>query len=150
MSVDHSNVSLSWLTRLRWGMVAGQLAATLIAYEFLDIDLRLGRIFLSISLTAATNVLLLWQLRLNRAVSHGLCGAVLTFDTLILTALLHATGGSANPFRSGVSPARSHCELRASPGAGALAHHVPDRANQALAGRYLCGLSADRFAGCVG
>jgi len=60
-------------------MVAGQLAATLIAYEFLDIDLGLGRIFLFISLTAATNVLLLWQLRLNRAVSHGLCGAVLTF-----------------------------------------------------------------------
>ena len=98
MSLDHSKVSLPWLTRLRWGMVAGQLAAALIAYEFLDIDLSLGRIGLFISLTVATNVLLLWHLRLNRTVSHGLCGAVLTFDTVILTALLHATGGSANPF----------------------------------------------------
>ena len=98
MTPDHAKISLPWLARLRWGMLAGQLGAVLVARELLGVDLELGRIVLFLALTAATNVLLLWQLRMNRAVSHGLCGALLTFDTVNLTALLHATGGSSNPF----------------------------------------------------
>lgn len=98
MLVDHTKVSLPWLARLRWGVLGGQLGAVLIAYEFLGVDLRFGRIAFLLGLTAATNVFLLWRLGSTGSVTRGLCGAVLVFDTLVLTALLQATGGSSNPF----------------------------------------------------
>lgn len=98
MLVDHAKVGLPWLARLRWGVLGGQLAAVVSAYEFLEVDLHFGRILFLLALTAATNVLLLWRLGLSWSVSRALCGAVLTFDIVVLTALLQATGGSSNPF----------------------------------------------------
>jgi two-component system sensor histidine kinase RegB len=98
MLVDHAKVSLLWLVRLRWGVLGGQLGAVLIAYEFLGVDLRFGRIAFLLGLTAATNTLLLLRLGSSGSLTRGLCGAVLVFDTLVLTAVLHATGGSSNPF----------------------------------------------------
>lgn len=98
MSVDRANINLPWLARLRWGVLGGQLAGVLAAYEFLDVDLRVGWIVSLLSLSTATNVLLLWRFGSSGSVSRAACGAVLAFDTLLLTALLHATGGSANPF----------------------------------------------------
>ena len=98
MLVDHAKVSLPWLARLRWGVLGGQLGAVLIAYEFLGVPLHFGRIAFLLGLSAATNALLHWRLGPSGTVSRGLCGAVLLFDTLVLTALLHATGGSSNPF----------------------------------------------------
>jgi two-component system sensor histidine kinase RegB len=93
MLVDHAKVSLLWLVRLRWGVLGGQLGAVLIAYEFLGVDLRFGRIAFLLGLTAATNTLLLLRLGSSGSLTRGLCGAVLVFDTLVLTAVLHATGG---------------------------------------------------------
>ena len=98
MLIDHAKVSLPWLARLRWGVLGGQLGAVLIAYEFLNADLHFGRIAFLLGLSAGTNVLLYWRLGPSGTVSRGLCGAVLLFDALVLTALLHATGGSSNPF----------------------------------------------------
>lgn len=98
MPIDHAKVSLPWLARLRWGVLGGQLGAVLIAYEFLVVDLHFGRIAFLLGLSVATNALLHRRLGSSGTVSRGLCGAVLLFDTLCLTALLHATGGSSNPF----------------------------------------------------
>ena len=51
-----------------------------------------------IALTVTTNGFLFWHLRMDRPVSRTLCGAVLILDTVVLTALLRATGGPSNPF----------------------------------------------------
>jgi two-component system sensor histidine kinase RegB len=51
-----------------------------------------------IGLTALSNVVLLWWVGRARPASRGLWGAVLSLDVLILTGLLHATGGPSNPF----------------------------------------------------
>ena len=66
--------------------------------ETLDVDVELARIVFFIALTAATNGFLLRHLRMDRPVSRTLCGAVLILDTVVLTALLQATGGPSNPF----------------------------------------------------
>ena len=44
-----------------------------------------------------SNLLLAWARRAI-AFPRALCGAALTLDTLLLTGLLHATGGASNPF----------------------------------------------------
>lgn len=98
MSLDAGKVSLPWLVRLRWGVLAGQLGAVLFAYELLAADLRLGRIALLVSLTTATNAALAWKAGRDPSLPRGWCGTILTFDTLVLTALLQSTGGAANPF----------------------------------------------------
>jgi two-component system sensor histidine kinase RegB len=97
-TIDHAKVSLPWLARLRWGLVAGQIASVVLAYETLDVELNLARIGFFVALTVTTNLLLFWHLRMDRPVSRTLCGAVLILDTIVLTGLLRETGGSSNPF----------------------------------------------------
>jgi two-component system sensor histidine kinase RegB len=98
MTVEHENVSLSWLARLRWCVLGGEFAAVLTAREFLDVDLAAGRVLFVLVVTAVSNVLLARHANEDGLVSRGTCGVVLTFDALVLTALLHAAGGSSNPF----------------------------------------------------
>ena len=88
-------VSLDWLVRLRWGTVAGQLAAIAVAWRALDASLPVA------FLLGLVLVLALSNLALARARSPfpGMaCGAALTLDALLLTGFLHATGGPSNPF----------------------------------------------------
>ncbi|WP_394822098.1 ATP-binding protein [Pendulispora albinea] len=91
-------IGLAWLVRLRWGAVAGQAVLVLVARVALGIDFALSILAGLLGLTAASNAALaIWLGRGGRS-SQQILAAVLVFDTVILTAMLHASGGAANPF----------------------------------------------------
>ena len=95
---DHrAEISLDWLIRLRWGAVAGQVATIAVAWRVLHAPLPLERLVGLVLLLFLSNLLLAF-VRRPAAFPRALCGAALTLDTLLLTGLLHATGGASNPF----------------------------------------------------
>jgi two-component system sensor histidine kinase RegB len=95
---DHrAEISLDWLIRLRWGSVAGQAATIAAAWRVLHAPLPLERL-VGLVLALFFSNLLLATVRRPAAYPGALCGAALTLDTLLLTGLLHATGGASNPF----------------------------------------------------
>jgi two-component system sensor histidine kinase RegB len=93
-----SRINLSWLVRLRWGAVAGQLCTVAVVELFMDIRLPLLPLLSLIALEALTNLLCLWRLRRDTPVTAGLPAAIMALDVLILTGLLSQSGGSYNPF----------------------------------------------------
>ena len=92
-----AEVSLDWLVRLRWGAVAGQVATIVLAGALFRAPLPVERLVALVLALAASNLLLAAARRWVDA-PRALCGAALAFDALQLTLLLHATGGTANPF----------------------------------------------------
>jgi len=95
---DHrAEISLDWLIRLRWGALAGLLAAIAVARQALDAPLPLPRLAGLASVLLVSNALLA-IVRRRVAYPRALCGGALALDTLALTGLLRATGGAANPF----------------------------------------------------
>jgi two-component system, sensor histidine kinase RegB len=94
---DRADISLEWLVRLRWGAVLGQLATLGVARTLLGAELPLARLLLIVAALAISNAALA-ALRTRTSSPAALCGAALTLDTLLLSGLLHATGGPYNPF----------------------------------------------------
>lgn len=94
---DRAGISLEWLVRLRWGAVLGQLATVGIARTLIGAELPLARLLLIVAALAISNAALA-ATRRRTSSPAALCGAALTLDTLLLSALLHATGGPYNPF----------------------------------------------------
>jgi two-component system sensor histidine kinase RegB len=95
---DHrAEISLDWLIRLRWGAVAGQVVTIAAAWRMLDVPLPLERLGVLVLALFVSN-LLLSAARRKATHPRALCGAALALDTLLLTGLLHATGGASNPF----------------------------------------------------
>ncbi len=93
-----SGVVLPWLVRLRWGAVTGQTLTVLFASVVLGCDLPLILMGAVIAFAATTNLLLAFGLLPPRLPERPVLGAVLTLDTLLLTALLALSGGPHNPF----------------------------------------------------
>ncbi len=91
-------VSLPWLTRLRWGGVAGQLVTVAVGHWTLGLALPLAPVLSLIGIAVVTNLALGRWLRAGGSAGPVLCGGVLVLDTLLLTGLLHASGGPFNPF----------------------------------------------------
>ena len=95
-SADRGDISLDWLIRLRWGAAAGQLL-TIGAAQALFGGLPVARLLALVAASFASNaVLALGRRRL--ADPRSLCGGALALDTVLLTALLDASGGAYNPF----------------------------------------------------
>ena len=95
---DHrAEISLDWLIRLRWGAMAGQVVTIGVAWGVLHAPLPLGRLAGLVLVLLLSN-LLLTAVRRPAAFPRAWCGAALTLDALLLTGLLHATGGASNPF----------------------------------------------------
>jgi two-component system sensor histidine kinase RegB len=90
--------ALSWLVRLRWIAVLGQLAALLVAAMALELALPLRDLLAVVAVEAASNLLL--PIVAHRAATRlrAVLGAALAFDLLCLTALLALAGGPASHF----------------------------------------------------
>ncbi len=96
-TVHEPQIVLTWLTRLRWLAVLGQVAAISVAAWTLAIDLPLIPISAVVLTTLFTNtVITVWLLR--RSPPALLVPVLLFLDVCLLTALLYFTGGPANPF----------------------------------------------------
>jgi two-component system, sensor histidine kinase RegB len=93
-------VTLPWLVRLRWLGVLGQAVAVGVANQVFQLDFSVALLGALVLLAAASNsALAVLARRLPGGWSAAtVMGVVMTFDTLLLTALLAASGGPMNPF----------------------------------------------------
>ena len=91
-------INFSWLIRLRWGAVAGQICTIGVVATTMDVPLPLRPLLALVGLEAMTNLLCAVRLRRPRPISAALVAAVTAFDVLVLTGLLMFSGGSYNPF----------------------------------------------------
>jgi two-component system sensor histidine kinase RegB len=96
---EHANrTNLAWLLRLRWGAIAGQAATILGVERVMGIALPLLPLFAIVGVELLSNAALARWARARMAVPERVLVLVLTGDILLLTALLHLTGGPFNPF----------------------------------------------------
>jgi len=91
-------VSLPWLVRLRWGIVSFELLVVALAAGVFDVPMPTGVVTGGLAGAAVSNAALGAWLRRGGQASDGLCGAVLAFDIVLFTGILHLSGGPWNPF----------------------------------------------------
>ncbi|PTL83488.1 ATP-binding protein [Vitiosangium sp. GDMCC 1.1324] len=95
---DAHAINLSWLLRLRWGAIVGQVALILGVHFGLGMPQRLGPLFATIAVAAVSNGAVgLWARR-ERPIREGLLWSVMALDVVLLTVLLELSGGPLNPF----------------------------------------------------
>jgi len=97
---DVPALNLSWLLRLRWVAIAGQVLIVLLGDHVLHVDLPRGTLVGVIVLQAASNLGLREWLRRSRTVPEWGLAIPITIDLLLLTWVLALTGGESNPFTS--------------------------------------------------
>jgi two-component system, sensor histidine kinase RegB len=91
-------INLSWLVRLRWGAVVGQLLTIVAVDRIMGIPLPLTPLLGVVGLEAASNAAAALWLRERRPVRGWMLPAAMATDVVILTGLLFFTGGPFNPF----------------------------------------------------
>jgi two-component system sensor histidine kinase RegB len=91
-------INFSWLIRLRWGALVGQVATILVVERILGIDVPLGPLAVVVAIEALINVAATLWLRSGRPVAEATMALTMALDIGILTALLFFTGGPSNPF----------------------------------------------------
>ena len=90
-------INLRWIVRLRWGAALGQSVVILLARRIFTLELPLVALFAVIGIELGSNVACArWQR--ERAVREWMLAAVMALDIVLLTVLLHLSGGSFNPF----------------------------------------------------
>ena len=97
-AAHRDGINLSWLVKLRWAAMAGQLMTIGVVHEGMGIELQLAPLLGLIAISFATNLIAFWWTAKGRAVAPWAIPALMIFDTLLLTALLYLTGGPFNPF----------------------------------------------------
>ncbi len=90
-------INLSWLSTLRWGALAGQLATIVVVDRIMGIALPLAPLAVVLAIGVVSNLALnSWRRRAD--VADGMLAAVMLLDVALLTAVLYLTGGPFNPF----------------------------------------------------
>lgn len=95
-----------WLIRLRWVAIAGLAGATFFASEFLKVTLPTTQLFILSGILLGYNFVLYDLVKYftwgRRRPKHNTVSRIITFqismDLLILTVILHYSGGIENPF----------------------------------------------------
>ncbi len=95
---DRNGLNFSWLMKLRWSSIAGQIATILGVYWLLGIPVPLVPLGVVVGIELISNVACaLWFKRRPRVHEWHLA-AVMALDIGLLTGLLYFTGGPFNPF----------------------------------------------------
>lgn len=95
-----------WLVRLRWFAIAGVVLAAFVASYFLKLEIRSCCIYLTASVLFVTNISYFVLLRLVKKQdsskikrnSKRIINLQISIDFILLTVLLHYSGGIENPF----------------------------------------------------
>lgn len=95
---DESDLRLQTIVRLRWVAVLGQLVTICIVYFGFGYPLPIGYCLTLIATSAWLNVFLSIKYPARHRLSLRMATAVLAYDIIQLTGLLHLTGGIENPF----------------------------------------------------
>ncbi len=99
MAIDlEPAVTLPWLIRLRWMLIAGQLVVLPVARWIFGVQLTWSLFALTLTLAALSNIALSALVSRTRRTPAQLMGGTLIFDTALLTLQLAALGGATNPF----------------------------------------------------
>ncbi len=94
-----SNIAFSRILMLRWGAMLCQSLLVVAAYFFFEILTPLPILILIISFGCGSNLAFRYLFtKRNQTIPGGLFASVMFLDILLLTALLHYTGGPMNPF----------------------------------------------------
>lgn len=104
--IDRLEVNASWLLRLRWVAVIGQLLTIAVAGFVIHVELKTIPLLLVVGFTAISNVAFAYWLRTHTRLPEQIrvrrdpwvLAAVMGVDLLSLTTLLFLSGGPANPF----------------------------------------------------
>ncbi len=83
----------AWLVRVRWFAAAGHVALALLSSLWLELDVSPAFVACVITLTVLSNLALSRMREGQRIIA-----ATLAADVVLLTALVQASGGAANPF----------------------------------------------------
>ena len=95
---DRTSLELRWIINLRWAAVVAQILAYVICCRLAGLTVtHLPFVVLTLIAIISNIFLEIASLR-QRIVTLSLQGAVVTFDVLLLTALLYCYGGHTNPF----------------------------------------------------
>lgn len=89
--------NMAWLVRLRWVAVLAQ-AATVLVVLYMKIELNTALLSTLVGIAFGSNLACFLWLKQSPALSEWMLLAVMAFDFVLLTALLHASGGPSNPF----------------------------------------------------
>src|SRR5437016_7204771 len=93
-----ARINLRWIVRLRWGAVAGQVIAILLARHLVRAPLPVPSLLAVCAALAVANVgVHIWLQRGARPTDRA-CALNLMADIAALTALLALSGGRDNPF----------------------------------------------------
>lgn len=90
-------INFSWLIKLRWGAIAGQIVTILGVARVVGVELPMTALFAVIAVELLSNIVCVAAAR-RRTPPEWWCGVVMALDVVLLTALLHLTGGPFNPF----------------------------------------------------
>lgn len=99
-----ATTSMHRLARLRWWLLAGEIAAILAVPEWLDITLPQWPMLCVVGLQMVANALALFRIKRCAAFSDGEFCVQLVLDILALSVLMFLSGGAANPLISLLLP----------------------------------------------
>jgi two-component system sensor histidine kinase RegB len=91
-------INFSWLIKLRWGALLGQVVTIAVVHAVLAVQLPLLPLVVIMGIETLSNGAATLWLRRQRAVSERSLVLLLALDVVFLTLLLHFTGGPSNPF----------------------------------------------------
>lgn len=97
-AADQNRLRLGTLIGLRWMAIGGQLAAILVAYFYLNLQLPIGLCCLVVGVSVIANLVSTFVYPENRRLADIEAMLVLLFDLAQLSFLLYLTGGLTNPF----------------------------------------------------
>ena len=94
-----SNIAFSRILMLRWGAMICQVLLVIAAYIFFETVTPLPIVVLIIGFGCGSNIAFRYLFKKrNRTIPGGLFALVMFLDIMLLTVLLHYTGGPMNPF----------------------------------------------------
>jgi two-component system sensor histidine kinase RegB len=98
--IDASRLNLSWLLKLRWVAISGQAVAIGVADLGMGIELPLLLLLSILVVEIVSNIAATQWAARRLEVAEGAIAALMALDVLLLTIIIHVTGGPFNPFSS--------------------------------------------------
>ncbi|MFC1513183.1 ATP-binding protein [Thermodesulfobacteriota bacterium] len=98
LTAPPSKIAFAWLLNLRWGALICQALLVAFVYYFYEIDLPLLIIAAIFIFEGASNLYFFVLINRRNEVPQWLFSLVMFIDVILLTGLLHHTGGPLNPF----------------------------------------------------
>ena len=98
---ERARLNLEWLLRLRWGAAGGKLLVIVIARVALGLALPLAWLLVLVSVELVSNAAAtMWHRRSRKRAHLGESPivALMAMDVLLLSLMLHLSGGPSNPF----------------------------------------------------